>query len=141
MSAENKALVRRVFDEVWNAGNFAVVDEVFASDYVGHSAGMGEIRGPEGAKEFVAGLREAFPDLTMTIEDQIAEGDKVVTRWTGRGTHDGEFMGIEPTGRSGAMSGIGILRIRDGKFVEGWTNADLLGLLQQLGVAGQPARA
>jgi steroid delta-isomerase-like uncharacterized protein len=142
MSAENKTLARRYFQEVLSKGKLDLVDELAAPDLIGHPSGFEEqIRGPEGMKEFVARLREAFPDLTMTVEDQLAEGNTVVTRWTARATHDGEFVGIDPTGRTGTVTGITIQRIRDGKFVEGWTNWDMLGLLQQLGVALQPTRA
>jgi steroid delta-isomerase-like uncharacterized protein len=87
---------------------------------------------------YVAALRDAFPDVHITIEDQVAEGDRVVTRWTARGTHTGAFQGIPPTGKRGSMTGIDINRFADGKVVECWTNADDLGLLQQLGVIPTP---
>ena len=104
MSEQNKTLVRRVVEEVYNQGNLAVADELAASDLVVHQTSQ-EIRGREGAKQYVAALRAAFPDLHMTIEDQIAEGDRVVTRWTARGTHTGEFHGIPPTGKTGSRGG------------------------------------
>jgi steroid delta-isomerase-like uncharacterized protein len=139
MSEQNKTLVRRAVEEVWNRGNYAVVNELVASDIVVHaSTPDGEIHGPEGVKQFYATLRRAFPDIHFTIEDQIAEGDRVVTRWTARGTHRGEFNGIPPTGKQGAISGIDIDRIADGKVVECWPNADELDLLQQLGVIPVP---
>jgi steroid delta-isomerase-like uncharacterized protein len=132
---------RRFFDEVWSRGDFDLVDELFASAYVGHPTGPEEsVRGPEGVKEYVGRLREGVPDLTMTVEDQIAHADKVATRWTAQGTHHGDLMGIDPTGRKASVTGITIHRFgADGRIVEGWTNWDLLGMLQQLGVAPQPA--
>ena len=140
MSSSDTA--RRFFKEVWTDGKLDLVDELFAPDYVGHSAGSeGPIQGPEGVKEYVGGLLAAFPDLGMTVEDQIADGDSVATRWTARGTHGGDLMGIEATGRTATVTGITIQRIRDGKIVAGWTNWDTLGLLGQLGVAPQPAPA
>jgi steroid delta-isomerase-like uncharacterized protein len=142
MSEQNKTLERRLIEEVWNRGNFAVVDELVASDYVGHSSTPAdETRGREAYKQFYAGLRRAFPDLQVTIEDQVAEGDRVVTRWTARGTHRGEFRGIPPTGKQGAITGITIDRIANDKVVECWTNADDLGMLRLLGVIPAPAQA
>ena len=97
MSEQNKALERRAIEEVWNGGNFAVVDELVASDYVGHaSTPADETQGPEGIKLFFVTLRQAFPDIHFTIEDQVAEGDRVVTRWTALATHTGVLNGIPP---------------------------------------------
>ncbi len=140
MSQENKALIRRAIEEVYNQGNLATIDELVASDFVMH-APSGDIPGPAGAKQFVTMLREAFPDLHLTIEDQVADGDRVVTRWTSEGTHLGEFQGIPPTGKHGTMTGIDIDRVVDGKVVECWVNEDDLGLLQQLGVIPAPEHA
>jgi steroid delta-isomerase-like uncharacterized protein len=131
MSEQNKALVRRTFEQIWNRGNVGIIEERFASDYIGHSTT--EIRGPEGGKRFVAAMREAFPDFYYTVEDEIAEGDRVVHRWTARGTHVGPFQGIPPTGKRVTIAGTSVYRVADGKLVEGWTNTDMLGLLQQLG--------
>jgi steroid delta-isomerase-like uncharacterized protein len=139
MLQHNKALVRRGIEEVYNRGNLASVDEFAASDFVIHLPSE-DINGPAGAKRYVAALRAAFPDLHITIEDQIAEGDRVVTRWTARGTHAGEFQGIPPTGKRGSMTGIDIDRVADGKVVECWVNSDDLGLLQQLGVIPVPGQ-
>jgi steroid delta-isomerase-like uncharacterized protein len=140
MSEQNKILERRLIEEVWNRGNFAVVAELVASDYIGHSSTPAdETHGREGYKQFHATLRKAFPDIHFTIEDQIVEGDKVVTRWTARGTHQGEFQGIPPTGKHGAITGISIDRIANDKVVECWTSTDDLGLLQQLGVVPAPS--
>src|SRR5919199_2849531 len=98
---ENKAVTRRFLEEVFTAGNLKLVDELFAPDYVLHDPSVPqEVRGPEGMRQYVAMYRAAYPDTHFTIEDQIAEGDEVVTRWVGRGTHQGELMGIAPTGRS-----------------------------------------
>jgi steroid delta-isomerase-like uncharacterized protein len=133
MSEHNKTLVRRVIEEIYNRGNLAAADELAASDLVVHLTSQ-EICGREGAKQYVAALRAAFPDLRMTIEDQIAEGDRVVTRWTARGTHMGEFQGILPTGKQARVAGIDIDRIADGKTVECWSHMDELGMMQQLGV-------
>lgn len=140
MSEQNKLIMRRVFDELWNRGNFAVADELIAGDTVLHS-GPDEIQGPEGAKQDISTVREAFPDLRVTVEDQVAEGDRVVTRWTALGMHQGEFQGMPPTGRQMTMTGITIFRIANGKIIEGWTNADMLGLLQQLGAVPAPEQA
>ena len=131
MEREYKAIARDFLDELWNRGNFLVVDQMLASDYDGHDSTV--IRGPEGAMEFVPRLRSAFPDYQFTVLDQIAEGDKVATRWRIRGTHEGEFQGIQPSGVQMEMTGITIFRIASGKLIEGWTNEDVFGVLQQLG--------
>jgi len=135
------ATARRFFEEVWSEGNLDLVDELVAPGYVGHPSGPEEpVRGPGGVREYVARLRDGVSDLTVTVEDQVAEGGTVATRWIARGTHDGELMGIGPTGRAAAITGITIQRIgRDGRILEGWTNWDALGMLQQLGVEPQPA--
>ena len=140
MSEQNKKLVRRITDEILNQGNLAVVDERFAGDYVGHT--FTEIQGPEGVKkQFVSPLRSAFPDLHYIVEDQLAEGDKVATRWTCQGTHEGTFQGVPPTGKEVTFVGMTIFRVANGKIVEGWTNADMLGLMQQLGAVPAPEHA
>jgi steroid delta-isomerase-like uncharacterized protein len=140
MSEQNALLVRRAIEEVYNQGNLAAVDELVTNDIVIHSS-SDEIHGPAGVKQYVAMLRTAFPDFQMTIEDQIADGDRVVTRWTACGTHTGEFQGIPPTGKKGSMTGIDIDHIANSKVVECWVNSDDLGLLQQLGVIPEPAQA
>jgi steroid delta-isomerase-like uncharacterized protein len=131
------AAAQRFFDEVWNEGRLEVVDELFAPEYVGHPSGPEQtVRGPEGVKAYVASLRAGVPDLTVTIEDQVADGAKVATRWTAHGTHSGELLGIQPTGLPATVTGITVQRIGDaGQIVEGWTNWDMLGMLQQLGAA------
>ncbi len=141
MSEENKALLRRVTDEVFNQGNLDVVDELFAPNYVLHDPGIpgGELRGTEGFKQqWVSMFRTAFPDLQLSVEDQVAEGDEVVTRYTGRGTHRGELMGIAPTNNEVVVSGIIMSRVSGGRIEEEWNNFDALGMMQQLGVVPQP---
>jgi steroid delta-isomerase-like uncharacterized protein len=142
MSAENKALARRLLEEAFNAGRLDVTDELVANDFVGHDPALPEeMRGPAGLRELIAGYRSAFPDLRITIEDQIADGDLVVTRWSAKGTHQGELMGVTATGKQATVTGITIDRIADGRIAESWTNWDTLGLMQQLGAIPAPAMA
>ena len=135
------ATTRRFFDEVFSQGDLDLVDELFAADYVGHPSGPEqELRGPQGVKDYVGRLREGVPDLALTIEDQVADGDKIATRWTARGTHDGELLGAAPTGRMATVTGITIQRVGPGdRIVEGWTSWDMLGMLQQFRIAPQSA--
>jgi steroid delta-isomerase-like uncharacterized protein len=130
---ENKAVVRRMFAEL-NKGNLAIVDELVAPEYVEHVIGGPEIAGPDGLKQFIGQFAAAFPDLQITVDDLIAENNKVVTRFTMRGTHQGALMGIAPTGKSVSIGVILISRIVNGRFVEDWEIIDQLGMLQQLGV-------
>ena len=142
MSAENKALARRLVEEAFNAGRLDVTEELVASDFVGHDPSLPEeVRGPAGVKELIAGYRAAFPDIRITIEDQIADGDYVVSRWSGTGTHQGELMGMPATGKQATVTGITIDRIVDGRIVESWDNWDTLGMMQQLGAIPAPAMA
>lgn len=142
MSAENKALVRRLVEEAYNGGRLDVTDELVAGDFVGHDPSLPEeVRGPAGAKELIAGYRAAFPDIHVTIEDQIADGDRVVTRWSVKGTHQGELMGMPATGKQATVTGMTIDRIVDGRIAESWDNWDTLGLMQQLGAIPAPALA
>lgn len=140
MSEQNKAIVRRSLEEVYNRGNLDAVDELVSEDFLAHTTSQ-DIRGAMQMKQYVRELRRAFPDLHMVIDDQIAEGDKVVTRWTASGTHTGPFQGIPPTGKHGSMSGIDIDYVVGGKAVECWTISDDLSLLQQLGVVPVPEAA
>jgi steroid delta-isomerase-like uncharacterized protein len=136
---ENMAIARRVNDEVWSEGHLDVIDELFADDFVATIVGAPEqIRGPQGFREFVVMYRTAFPDLRITVDEQFAEGETVVTRWTATGTNEGELMGIPATGKQATTAGININRISDGKLVEGWGLFDQLGLLQQLGAVPVP---
>lgn len=130
---ENKAIVRHIFEGL-NKGNLAGVDELVATNYVYHQPSGEEIKGPEGLKLMVTMYRTAFPDFHFTIDDMIAEGDKVVCRFTGRGTHKGDLMGIAPTGKQVIITGILISRFAGGKEVEAWEIFDMLGMLQQMGV-------
>jgi steroid delta-isomerase-like uncharacterized protein len=139
MSEQNTALVRRAVEEVWNRSNYAILGELAASDIVIHATRPGEdLHGPAGITQFYTELRAAFPDIHFTIEDQIAAGDRVVTRWSARATHRGEFQGIPPTGKQVALAGIDIDRIANGKVIECWPIADELSLLQQLGAVPAP---
>jgi steroid delta-isomerase-like uncharacterized protein len=135
---ENKAISRRADEELFNRGNLDVADELFTPDFVYHDPAGGQLRGPENVKGYAAMLRAAFPDLQQTIEDQIAEGDKVAYRWTARGTHEGELMGIAPTGKRVEFTGIAVARLADGRIEEMWENYDALGMMQQLGVVPSP---
>ena len=141
MSVEqDKALVRRFVEEIFNRGNMSVVDEVFAPDFVEHEelpAGIPSNR--EGVVQLTTMLRSAFPEFNATIDDIIAEGDKVVIRMTWRGTQEGEFLGIPPTGKSISIGVIDIIRMADGKAVEHWGQMDSMGMLQQLGAIPAPA--
>lgn len=130
---ENKAIVRRFLLAIWSKGNLAVIDEIFASNFVGYTSGKESERGPEGVKQRVATFRTAFPDLHFTVQDEIVEGEKVAVRWIGRATHKGEWMGIAPTNKQVTYTGMNIFRIAAGKLVEEWFNWDALGFMQQLG--------
>jgi steroid delta-isomerase-like uncharacterized protein len=133
MSA-NKQASRRIFEEIFGAGNFDLADELLHEDAVGHDPAQPEpVRGPGGLKESARGYRSAFPDLTFTIDEIVADGDLVAIRWTSTGTHKGDLFGIAPTGKQATVTGITIDKYKDGKLAESWTNWDTLGLLQQLG--------
>lgn len=140
MSEENKAIVRRVFEEFWNEGKMATLDEVFAEDVVNHGLPPGLPPGIEGTKAYLGMFKSAFPDTQMTVEDQIAEGDTVVTRWTGTGTHSGELMGIPATGKQVTVTGIDVHRFAGGQIVEAWGEFDQMGMMQQLGVVPEPGQ-
>ena len=134
MSEANKAIVRRLVEEMDN-GNLDIFDELLSSDYVYHFPGNPEPLDGQAHKESAHAFYEAFPDLCHTIEDQVAEGDRVVTRMTNRGTHRGEIMGVQPTGITMEFGVIDICRISNGRIVEEWIQGDLLGLLQQIGAS------
>jgi steroid delta-isomerase-like uncharacterized protein len=134
---KNKALVRRYLEEVFNKENLAVIDEIDSPDYVAHLSGYPPLN-REGLKETLTIFRAAFPDLRVTIEDLVAEGDKVVHRSTFNGTHRGNFQGIPATGKAFAITGMNISRISSGKIVEDWNLIDFLGLMQQIGVVPPP---
>ena len=138
---ENKAIIRRSVDEFWNKGNLGATEEFFATNYSGHDPSGFHAGNLEEFKQSARAIFTAFPDLLVTIEDMVAEGDKVVKRWTARSTHKGEFMGIPPTGKRTAITGIDIYRIAGGKIEECWSNSDSLGLMKQLGVVSLPGKA
>lgn len=124
--------------ELVNNGNMALVDETVAPEFVRHDlGGWPDIKGPEGVKMFITGLRTAFPDLQMTIEDVIAGGNKVVIQYTMRGTHNGPLWSIQPTGREVTWAGINIYRLEGNKVAETWQLTDSLGLVRQLGIVPQ----
>jgi steroid delta-isomerase-like uncharacterized protein len=134
MSTEqNKMLARRLFEEMWNSKSLAVVDELVAPNFVFHNS-VQTLYGPEGFKQFAMTYHTAFPEAHFTIEDVIAEGDTVALRWSARGTHTGELLGIPPTGKEVTVTGITITLISNGKSVESWGEFDALGMLQQIGV-------
>ena len=140
MSEENKVLTRRSWVIV-SEGNLDTLEdalaEVYAHDVVLHEPDE-DVRGIGGLKQFVSMIRSAVPDLRITLEDDIAEGDKVVSRWRAQGTHQGELMGIAPTNNQVMITGITIHRIEEGKIVEEWENWDALGLMQQIGAVPSP---
>jgi steroid delta-isomerase-like uncharacterized protein len=141
MSAEqNKAIVRRWVDGGWNAGDLDLVDEFYADDYTLHDPAM-PVHGPESFKQYVAMYRSVFPDLRFTLEDMVAEGDRVAWRITARGTHQGPLMGIRPTGKQVAISAIIVSRFIGGRWAEDWVNMDMLGMLQQIGAIPTPGQA
>ena len=142
MSKENKAISRRFYQEVFSRGDLDVADSLLAADCVDHNPpGPGFSPGREGVKQVVTMLRAAVPDLKVTVEDQIAEGDKVASRLTVRGTQQGELMSVPPTGKSITVGLVDIFRIEDGLILERWGEADLLGMMQQLGVVPEPGQA
>lgn len=136
---ENKRIVRRIPEEVVDAGNTDRYNEILAPDVVDHlPAPVGETRGREAAKNLVEQVHVAFPDLSVTVEDMVAEGDTVALRVTWRGTHEGEYFGIEPTSREVEFQIEAFLRLEEGKVVERWIQPDQFGLMQQLGVVEPP---
>ena len=130
---ENKALVRREYEQGVNKRDFALLEEVLASDYIGHFPGIPPLQGIESYRQFTTCFFIAFPDLQATIEDLIAEGDKVAVRQTWRGTHTGNFQGISPTGKQVTFTSLEVYHIAGGKLAEEWVELDMLGLMQQLG--------
>jgi steroid delta-isomerase-like uncharacterized protein len=141
MSEENIAASRRVLDEAFSKGNLDVIDEVCAEGYVNHDPIMGD-QSADAVKETISSYRAAFPDLSFTVDDIFAAGDKVVTRWTGSGTFENEFMGQAPTGEKGdPISGVGIDRYEDGKIVESWGQWDTLGFMRNIGAIPDTASA
>ncbi len=130
---ENKALARRWMEEIWRKGNLSLVDEFLATNFVFNYAPPGVTPDKEAYKQAMNMYRDACPDMYYDTKDVVAEGDKVVVRWVGRGTQKGEIMGIAPTGKEMTVTGISILYIVGGRIAEEWTEMDMLGALQQLG--------
>lgn len=131
---ENKALVRRFYQEVWNRGNVDVTSEVFAEEYVRHDLRPTEaLPGPAGQAKIAADFRAAFPDLRMELDLILGDGDLVAARWTAEGTNTGPWGGRPATGKPARFSGVNIFWFRDGKVIELWNHRDDLGLMQQLG--------
>jgi steroid delta-isomerase-like uncharacterized protein len=142
MSEQNKSVVRRLFDELWNKGNLQVADELIAPTYQHHDASTPDLgKGPESEKKRVNLYRTAFHDFRLNIEDLLADGETVVARWSCRGAHMGELNGIAPTGKQFAITGVTIARFSNGKIVEGFVNWDALGLMRQLGVVPEPSKS
>jgi steroid delta-isomerase-like uncharacterized protein len=129
----NKALVRREYEDGVNKKDFGIRDEVLAGNYIAHFPGLPALKGIEAFRQFTAAFFTAFPDLQTTIEDLIAEGDKVAIRQTWRGTHKGNFLGIPPTGKQVTFTSNEFYRVADGELAEEWVELDMLGLMQQLG--------
>jgi steroid delta-isomerase-like uncharacterized protein len=135
---DNKAAVRRYLEEAWNQKNLGILDQLTASDYARYISGQASPLDREGQKQRIASFHQALPDVHLTLEDLIAEGDRVVFRITLRGTHSGMLMGVPPTGKQVTISAIDIARFADGKIVEHWGQMDTFGLLQQLGAISTP---
>ncbi len=141
MSEENKALIRRWFEEVWNKGRAEAIDEMFDEEGVAHGladAGGQPLRGPGGFRPLFRTFREAFPDMEVVVEDTVAEGDKVAARCTVRGRHRGDSLGFAATDRPTEFTGICIVRVRGGKIVEAWNNFDFMSMFRQLGALRPP---
>jgi steroid delta-isomerase-like uncharacterized protein len=139
MATDIKELSRRIFEEVWNKQNLSAADELIASNFVDHDP-QSSVQGLEGYKQFVRYYLTAFPDSHFTVEDEISDGQMVVTRWTVTGTHTGNLGAIPATGRRITITGISCGRVENGKMVEAWTNWDTLGMMQQLGVLAATAQ-
>ena len=130
---DNKAIVRRYIEEAWNKGNVSVIDDLMSEDYARHVSGCPAPLTREGHKKRILQIHRALPDVTMTVEDMIAAGDRVVSRVVLRGTQRDTFMGIPATGRQVTITGIDIARVVNGRLVEHWAEMDTLGLIKQLG--------
>jgi steroid delta-isomerase-like uncharacterized protein len=133
MTTDVKETSRRIFEEVWNDKKVDVANELMTPDYVHHDPQSIIPTGIDGYKKLVSYYLNAFPDLRFTIEDEISEGDMVVTRWTATGTHQGDLNEIPPTGKAFSVTGITMARVINGRIIESWNNWDTLGLMQQLG--------
>ncbi len=142
MSAEeNKAIVRRMTEEVYNQGAIETIDQFFAAGYVHHDPASPRVRDRDGLKEVLRAFRAGCPDLHITIDELLAEGDTVTKRWTYHATHTGDLSGMPPTGKHITLSGLELFRLANGKIVECWLSYDNLSLMQQLGVIPAPEQA
>ena len=139
MSTDNKAIVRRYYEDMWNRWDLAVADEIIAADVTFRGSLAVTVRRREGFKEYVNLVRSAFPDFHNAVETLIAEDDKVVARLTYRGTHEGEMFGIAPTGKRVTYAGCAIFTLAGGQVVDGWVLGDTLGMMRQLGAVPEPA--
>jgi steroid delta-isomerase-like uncharacterized protein len=140
---QNKEIVRRIFDEFWRGGNTSVLDQLLASDATNHELSKEPVSGRNAYKEWATGFRQVtargYPDLDIALDAIVAEGDLVVKRWTFRGTHTGDYMGLPPSGKKVVMAGSTMYRIQGGQVRESWWNYDALGMMQQLGIIPAPA--
>ena len=135
MAAKNKAIVRRYFDEVLSAGNIELIETLISATYASHyPAGYELGGGPEDVRQIVTSVRRAFPTVRFTVDDLIAEGDKVVCRWTFHGVQEGDLMGIPASGRKATVMGIAVYRIVNNQIAEAWFTWDALGLMRQLDI-------
>ncbi len=142
MPDDNKAIARRSIEEVWNQRNLAAIPQLFAADHVHHDPNTTDIApGLDGLRQLVNLYTSAFPDVKLTIQDIFDRDDRVVVRWTAKGTHRGELRGIAPTGKEITTTGVDILRIQSGKIAETWVQWDALGLMQQIGAVRLIAQA
>lgn len=132
MATDNEALTRRWFEEVWNRGRAEAIDELFASDGIAHGLGDSKLVGPEGFKPFHQQFMGAFPDIRVTIDDMISQGDIVAVRFSIRGTHRGDHLGVAATHRPVTVTAMSFVRWRNGQIVDGWNSVDMLGMLQQI---------
>jgi steroid delta-isomerase-like uncharacterized protein len=135
---DNKAVIRQYLEEAWNLKNLGILDQLTASNYSRYISGQASPLDREGQKQRIASFHQGLPDVHLTLEDMVAEGDKVVFRINLHGTHTGTLLGVPPTGKQVTISAIDIARLADGKIVEHWGQMDTLGLLQQLGATSTP---
>jgi steroid delta-isomerase-like uncharacterized protein len=140
MSIDNETLVRRWFEEVWNHGRVEAVDEMMAADCVAHGLGDAQVVGTAAFKAFHAKFKGAFPDIRITVDDVISQGDRAAVRFTIRATHGGDHLGVPATGRAVTVPAMSFVRCRNGQIVEGWNSVDMLGMLQQVGGVEMKAR-
>lgn len=140
MSEQNKALVRQVMVDVWQDGKLEKIDDYYAEDFVSHDDTPGIPQNREGLKMFAGMLEAAFSGGAVTVDDQISEGDRVVTRWSSTSSHSGDFLGVPASGNEVKITGINVSRIAGGKIVEEWGEADMLGLMQQIGAVPDPGQ-